>query len=41
MPPHRFRGLPMAGRWSKDGAIHEQIDASIKDAVDRARGQLP
>ena len=31
----------MAGGWSKDGAVQDQIDASIKDAVDRARNQLP
>lgn len=31
----------MAGGWSKDGAVQDQIDASIKDAVERARNQLP
>lgn len=31
----------MAGGWSKDGAVQDQIDASIQDAVDRARKQLP
>jgi phage/conjugal plasmid C-4 type zinc finger TraR family protein len=31
----------MAGGWSRDGAIQEQIDASIEDAVERARGRLP
>ncbi len=31
----------MAGGWSKDGAIQDQIDASINDAVKRARNQLP
>lgn len=31
----------MAGGWSKDGAIQDQIDASVQDAVDRARNQLP
>lgn len=30
----------MAGGWSKDGAIQEQIDASIEDAVAHARRQL-
>jgi phage/conjugal plasmid C-4 type zinc finger TraR family protein len=31
----------MAGGWSRDGAIQEQIDASVEDAVERARGRLP
>jgi phage/conjugal plasmid C-4 type zinc finger TraR family protein len=31
----------MAGGFAKDGAVQEQIDATIKDAVEFARGQLP
>ena len=31
----------MAGGFAKDGAVQEQIDASIEDAVSRARNQLP
>jgi len=31
----------MAGGWSKDGAVQDQIDASVEDAVNRARSQLP
>ncbi|MFK7889237.1 MAG: DksA/TraR family C4-type zinc finger protein [Granulosicoccus sp.] len=31
----------MAGGWSKDGAVQDQIDASVDDAVSRARQQLP
>ncbi len=31
----------MAGGWSRDGAVQEQIDASVEDAVKRARSQLP
>ena len=31
----------MAGGFAKDGAVQEQIDASIEDAVKRARDQLP
>ncbi|MFK8016504.1 MAG: DksA/TraR family C4-type zinc finger protein [Gammaproteobacteria bacterium] len=31
----------MAGGWSRDGAVQEQIDASVDDAVKRARDQLP
>lgn len=30
----------MATGWAKDGAVQEQIDASIADAVERARAQL-
>ncbi|KPP97666.1 DksA/TraR family C4-type zinc finger protein [Marinobacter sp. HL-58] len=30
----------MAGGWSKDGAVQDQIDASVDDAVQRARSQL-
>ena len=30
----------MAGGWSKDGAIQDQIDASIDDAVRAARARL-
>ena len=31
----------MAGGFAKDGAVQEQIDATIGDAVSRARDQLP
>jgi phage/conjugal plasmid C-4 type zinc finger TraR family protein len=31
----------MATGWAKEGAVQEQIDASIKDAIQRARSQLP
>lgn len=31
----------MAGGFAKDGAVQEQIDASIEDAVTRARDRLP
>ena len=30
----------MAGGWSKDGAIQDQIDASVEDAVREARARL-
>lgn len=30
----------MAGGWYKDGAVQEQIDASVSDAVKRAREQM-
>ena len=30
----------MAGGFAKDGAVQDQIDATIEDAVDRARSQL-
>ena len=31
----------MAGGWSRDGAVQEQIDNSVEDAVKQARSQLP
>ncbi len=31
----------MAGGWSKDGAVQDQIDASIDDAVELARSRMP
>lgn len=30
----------MAGGWSRDGAVQDQIDASVEDAIARARGKL-
>ncbi|MCL4151621.1 UNVERIFIED_CONTAM: hypothetical protein GTU68_009370 [Idotea baltica] len=31
----------MAGGWSKDGAVQDQIDDSVNEAVERARQRLP
>ena len=31
----------MAGGFAKDGAVQDQIDANIQDAVKRARDNLP
>ena len=31
----------MASGWANDGAVQEQIDSSIEDAIQRARSQLP
>lgn len=31
----------MAGGWSSDGAVQDQIDATIEDAVQRARSAIP
>jgi phage/conjugal plasmid C-4 type zinc finger TraR family protein len=31
----------MAGGWARDGAVQDQIDASVDDAVKRVRSQLP
>lgn len=30
----------MAGGWTRDGNIQDQIDASVKDAVELARSRL-
>ena len=31
----------MAGGFARDGAVQEQIDASITDEINRARSRLP
>ena len=31
----------MAGGWTRDGAVQDQIDDTVKDAILRARAQLP
>jgi phage/conjugal plasmid C-4 type zinc finger TraR family protein len=31
----------MATGWAGDGAVQDQIDATISDAIKRARSQLP
>ena len=31
----------MATGWAGDGAVQEQIDATVKDAIKRAQSQLP
>ena len=37
----RMEEQVMAGGWARDGAVQDQIDASIEDAVERARSQIP
>lgn len=31
----------MATGWARDGAVQDQIDANVEDAVRRARNQMP
>lgn len=31
----------MATGWAGDGAVQDQIDATVKDAIERARARLP
>lgn len=31
----------MATGWAQDGAVQEQIEDTVKDAVERARSKLP
>ena len=31
----------MAGGWTRDGGVQDQIDASVDDAVELARSRLP
>jgi phage/conjugal plasmid C-4 type zinc finger TraR family protein len=33
--------LEMATGWAGDGAVQDQIDATVKDAVKRAQSRLP
>lgn len=36
-----YREVHMATGWAKEGAVQDQIDATVKDAVDRAQSRLP
>lgn len=31
----------MAGGWTRDGAVQDQIDASVEDAIKLARSRMP
>lgn len=31
----------MATGWAQDGAVQDQIDATVKDGIQRARSRLP
>jgi phage/conjugal plasmid C-4 type zinc finger TraR family protein len=31
----------MATGWAQDGAVQDQIDATVKDAIQKAKSQLP
>ncbi|HEY8518774.1 MAG TPA: DksA/TraR family C4-type zinc finger protein [Gammaproteobacteria bacterium] len=31
----------MASGWARDGAVQEQIDATVEDAIRRAQSRLP
>ena len=33
--------MHMATGWAKEGAVHEQIDATVADAVARAKSRQP
>jgi phage/conjugal plasmid C-4 type zinc finger TraR family protein len=33
--------IAMATGWAKEGAVQEQIDATVAEAIERARSQLP
>lgn len=34
---HRMEILVMAGGWTRDGAVHEQIEASLQDELARLK----
>ena len=36
-----MRSTLMATGWAGDNAVQDQIDATIKDAIERARGKAP
>jgi phage/conjugal plasmid C-4 type zinc finger TraR family protein len=38
--PETEENNAMATGWAKDGAVQDQIDATVKDAVDRAKRNL-
>ena len=31
----------MAGGWTRDGAVQDQIDDTVKDAIELARARMP
>lgn len=31
----------MAGGWTRDGAVQEQIESTVEDEIERIRGELP
>ena len=31
----------MAGGWSRDGAVQDQIDATVEDAISQVRSRMP
>jgi phage/conjugal plasmid C-4 type zinc finger TraR family protein len=37
----RIQEWNMAGGWTRDGAVQDQIDDTIKDAVQGARASMP
>jgi phage/conjugal plasmid C-4 type zinc finger TraR family protein len=41
MPIAGWREKAMATGWAGDGAVQDQIDATVKDAIERARRRLP
>jgi phage/conjugal plasmid C-4 type zinc finger TraR family protein len=40
-PANTQKGSIMAGGWTRDGAVQDQIDDSVKDAVAGARARMP
>jgi phage/conjugal plasmid C-4 type zinc finger TraR family protein len=36
-----FLEIPVATGWAREGAVQEQIDATVKDGILRARERLP
>jgi phage/conjugal plasmid C-4 type zinc finger TraR family protein len=38
---HTLQVTKMATGWAGDGAVQDQIDATVKDAIKRVQSQLP
>lgn len=36
-----YKGKTMASGWANDGAVQDQIDSTLEDAVARVRNELP
>jgi phage/conjugal plasmid C-4 type zinc finger TraR family protein len=38
---HIIKVMTMATGWAGDGAVQDQIDATVKDAISRVKARLP
>ena len=40
-PPTLLKEISIATGWAGDGAVQDQIDATVKDGINRAKSRLP